>query len=104
MKTIRFANGTEVSVSDETLDVYAVLIDGQTPQEMADFIELCTYENMSHVELLSGDEVLSEADNIALASLFYERERSVYAMIGRPVDEEVLDKANGYDILTGEEK
>lgn len=109
MKLLKLCNGTELRVLDNTTNVHTIHYMCETPETFINIMSLLTDSALKHVELFSGSEVISQMDDATLLSAYISTygdniNEAVYSLLplGNNVSDDIIDKANAYDILTGE--
>lgn len=107
MKTLK-TKTKELSVLDNTHYANQINIAPASPSSAVQFLNNLTDEELAHVELWAGLEMIDSQDNLTFYTMNLTKEGSeytaTYVLIGKPdVPADVLDKANAYDILMGGE-
>lgn len=107
MKTLK-TKTKELYILDNTHYVNQINIAPASPSYAVQFLSNLTDEELTHVELWAGSEMIDSQDNLTFHQMNLTKEggeyTATYVLIGKPdIPADVLDKANAYDILMGGE-
>lgn len=98
----------ELSVLDNTHYANQINIAPASPSSAVQFLSNLTDEELTHVELWAGSEMIDSQDNLTFHQMNLMKENdqyeATYILLEKAgVPAEIMDKANAYDILMGGE-